>query len=138
MPFTTYIRSYIRTYMYICIRNMKYIRNIYVLFYFVYRKLQMQMKRLKGVIEKNRLYWYAKQMKVLNIWYMSRRSICFPQNLSDALADVICTYFVFDLVYPRNVYRLLIFLQHTMMSIRDVEKMPTSVMILLSSLSNEI
>ena len=71
------------------------------------------------------------------IVYVEKEYLVSTKSLVDAVADVICAYFVFDLVYTKNIYPLLIFLQHTMMGIQDVKKLPTSVMTLLSSLSSE-
>ena len=72
------------------------------------------------------------------IVYVEKECLISTKSVADAVADLICAYFVFDLVYPRNIYPLLVFFQHTMMGIKDVEKLPTSVMTLLTSLSSEI
>ena len=72
------------------------------------------------------------------IVYVEKECLIFTKSVVDAVADLICAYFVFDLVYPRNIYPLLVFFQHTMMGIKDVEKLPTSVMTLLTSLSSKI
>ena len=56
-------------------------------------------------------------------------------SLGDALANLICTYFVFNIAYPKEMYAMLIFLQHFVLAIKDSQKVPTAVSALCSSLS---
>ena len=72
------------------------------------------------------------------IVFVEKECLMSTKSVVDAVADVICAFFVFDLVYPRSVYPLLVFFQHTLMGIKDTEKMPASILTLLTSLSNEI
>ena len=45
-------------------------------------------------------------------------------TLGDALADVICAYFVFNIAYPKPMY---LFLQHFVLGLKVSQKVPTSV-----------
>ena len=58
-------------------------------------------------------------------------------TLPDALVNIICTYFIFDMAYPKQMYPLLIFLQHFVFNLKDRQKVPTSVTALCSSISVE-
>ena len=41
-----------------------------------------------------------------------------------ALLDLICTYFTFDIVYPKPLYPVLLFIQRFVMDIKDNQKIP--------------
>lgn len=56
-------------------------------------------------------------------------------SISRVVVDVIAAYFAFDIVYPKALYSLLIFLQHHVLGIKDGQTEPNNVKILLSSLS---
>ena len=43
----------------------------------------------------------------------------------DALIDIICYYYVLDISYPKEMYSLLIFLQHFVFGIVDSGNIPT-------------
>ena len=45
-------------------------------------------------------------------------------TLGDALADVICAYFVFNIAYPKPMY---LFLQHFVLGLKVSQKVPTFV-----------
>ncbi len=47
--------------------------------------------------------------------YVEANCLITTSTLGDALADLLCAYFVFDMAYPKVMYPLLIFLQHTLM-----------------------
>ncbi len=66
--------------------------------------------------------------------YVEANCLITTSTLGDALADLLCTYFVFDMAYPKVMYPMLIFLQHTLMGISDSQRIPTSVRTVLSSL----
>ncbi len=66
--------------------------------------------------------------------YVESQFLVSTTTLGDALANLMCTYFVFDIVYPKLMYPLLVFLQHTLMGIKDTQKLPTSVRTVLTSL----
>ena len=67
--------------------------------------------------------------------YVESQFLVSTTTLEDALANLICAYFVFDIVYPRPMYPLLILLQNTLMGIKDSQKLPTSVCTPLTSIS---
>ena len=69
------------------------------------------------------------------IVYVESQFLVCTSNLGDALANLMCAYFVFDIIYPRPLYPLLIFIQNTAMGIKDSQKLPTSVCTLLTSIS---
>ena len=52
------------------------------------------------------------------IVYVEKEHLISTKSVVDVVADLICTYFVSDLVYPRNIYPLLIFFQHIMTGLR--------------------
>ena len=66
--------------------------------------------------------------------YIESECLLSTHTLGDALADLICTYFVFDVAYPKSVYALLIFYQHFVLGLKDNQKVPASVSALCSSL----
>lgn len=55
-------------------------------------------------------------------------------SLLDALIDVFATYFTFDMSYPPKLYPLMIFLQHYVLELKDEQRQPNNVKILVSSL----
>ena len=69
-------------------------------------------------------------------WGIESDCLLSAHTLGDALADLICTYFVFDIAYPKSEYALLIFFQHFVLGLKDNQKIPTSVSSLCSSLSS--
>ena len=68
--------------------------------------------------------------------YIESDCLLSTNTLGDALADLICTYFVFDIAYPKSEYDLLIFFQHFVLGLKDNQKIPPSVSSLCSSLSS--
>lgn len=66
--------------------------------------------------------------------YVEHVCLVTTHALADALVDVICTYFIFDISYPKPMYPLLILLQHFVFGFVDHQKVPTSVVALCSSL----
>ena len=68
--------------------------------------------------------------------YIESDCLLTAHTLGDALANLICTYFVFDIAYPKSVYALLIFYQHFVLGLKDNQKVPASVSSLCSSLSS--
>lgn len=55
-------------------------------------------------------------------------------ELSDALIDILCYYYVFNTAYPKSMYALYIFLQHFVLGLKDSSKLPSSVLTLCSNL----
>ena len=48
------------------------------------------------------------------------------KSIWDALVDLIATYYVFDMAYPKPVSGLLLFFQHVAFDIKDKQKSPRS------------
>lgn len=46
------------------------------------------------------------------------------KSIRDALLDVICVYYVFDISYPQSVAGLFLFLQQNVFKIKDSQKAP--------------
>ena len=59
--------------------------------------------------------------------YVESELLVSTNTLADALVDLMCAYFVFDIVYPKALYPLMLFLQHTLIGIKDSQKLPTPV-----------
>ncbi len=55
-------------------------------------------------------------------------------SIEGSVLDLIGTYFSFDIVYPRQLYPLLLFIQYTILKIFDQQKVPTNVTILCTAL----
>ena len=53
---------------------------------------------------------------------------------STVFLEMISMYFTFNMVYPRPLYPVLIFVQHFVLVLKDKQPIPTSVMTLVSSL----
>jgi hypothetical protein len=56
-------------------------------------------------------------------------------TLADALIDLLCFYFIFNIEYPKTMYSLFIFLQHFVLGLKDSSRVPNSVLTLFSNLS---
>lgn len=67
------------------------------------------------------------------IYIKSEHLLC-ADSLADALADLICVYFVFSIAYPKNLYPALIFLQHFVLGVKDSQQVSSSVSSLCSCL----
>jgi len=55
-------------------------------------------------------------------------------RLMDALINMICAYFVFDIEYPKSMYATLIFVQRYILGIADKQRIPDVVTRVLTSL----
>lgn len=51
-------------------------------------------------------------------------------NIIIALLDLVSAYFVFDIVYPKNLHAVLIFIQHYLLGLVDKQAVPQSVKVL--------
>ena len=56
------------------------------------------------------------------------------ENLSDALIDIMCYYYVLNMQYPRSMHTLCLFLQHFVLGLKDNARLPTSILTLSSNL----
>ena len=57
------------------------------------------------------------------------------KSVQDALVDLIATYFVFDMAYPKSVSGILLFFQHVVFGIQDKQKSPPCLSKLMHNLS---
>ena len=56
------------------------------------------------------------------------------KSMRDAMIEMMSTYFVFDIVYPKSLYGVLIFLQHHVFNLQDQQTVPSTVKTLLANL----
>ena len=57
------------------------------------------------------------------------------KTLRDVLIDLICFYYVADIVYPKSLSGILLFFQQTVFSIKDEQRPPLCLIKLLQNLS---
>ena len=57
-------------------------------------------------------------------------------SLTDAVIDLIATYFVYDVVYPKPLKSIFIFLQHYVLDLKDEQQVPPLALKLVKSLKN--
>ena len=55
-------------------------------------------------------------------------------DVTSALFELIGAYFAFNMVYPKPLYAVLLFIQHFVLDIKDKQAVPNSVTRILSSL----
>ena len=55
-------------------------------------------------------------------------------SAKDVIIDLICTYFVFDIVYPKSLNAILLFLQHYVFKLTDQQPLPPATSKLVGSL----
>ena len=68
-------------------------------------------------------------------FFVEKTLIAESNSLLTAIVDLIASYFVFDIVYPKPLYAVLIFIQQFVLGIVDKQKVPHNVSVLLSSLT---
>ncbi len=56
------------------------------------------------------------------------------EGFVDALMDLICVYFTYNVQYPKPLYAVLVFIQHYVMAIKDSQPIPTILTATLSAL----
>ena len=59
-------------------------------------------------------------------------------NIKQGILDLISTYCSFDIAYPRQLYPVLVFIQHIILKIVDKQRVPNNVPILCTSLDTAI
>ena len=57
------------------------------------------------------------------------------ENFMEALLDLICVYFAFNIVYPKPLYPVFLFIQRYIMDIKDSQTIPPALTRVLSALS---
>lgn len=55
-------------------------------------------------------------------------------TMKDAVVTLISTYFAVNMVYPKELYAVLIFLQHCMLQLKDQQRVPNGVTIASSTM----
>ena len=72
---------------------------------------------------------------------MPKTVVCSEQQLlfesksvKDGVIDLIATYFVFNIAYPKPVHGILLFFQHYVFQLRDSARVPATTMNLLGNL----
>lgn len=58
------------------------------------------------------------------------------KSVKDALLDLISTYFVYGIVYPKPLRNILIFLQHFVFDFLNEQSVPSAVSTLIGNLMN--
>lgn len=59
------------------------------------------------------------------------------KSVKDALLDLISTYFVFDIMYPKPLRSLLLFLQHFVLDLPDQQSVSSAVSSLVANLEKQ-
>ena len=59
------------------------------------------------------------------------------KSVKDALLDLILTYFVFDIMYPKPLRNILIFLQHFVLDLPDQQSVSSAVSTLVANLEKQ-
>lgn len=55
-------------------------------------------------------------------------------SFANAITDMICAYFVFDISYPKSIHPILFFIQRFVLGIKDKQPIPSVVTRILNSL----
>ena len=56
------------------------------------------------------------------------------KSIKDALLDLLSTYFVFDIVYPKNLRNVLLFIQHFVFDLPDEQPVSSSLSTFITNL----
>ena len=57
-------------------------------------------------------------------------------TFGSAMLDLYCSYFVYDIAYPKPFYSLLVFIQHYVLELKDTQLDPPTVIEITTSLMN--
>ena len=57
-------------------------------------------------------------------------------TFGSGLLDLYCSYFVYDIAYPKSFYSLLVFIQHYILELKDTQVDPPAVIEITISLMN--
>ena len=60
--------------------------------------------------------------------------LCENNDFVEALIDLVCVYFVFNIVYPKPLYPVFLFLQHYVLGIKDRQPIPAAFTRVLNAL----
>ena len=58
------------------------------------------------------------------------------ENVPNALMDILCYYYIFNMAYPKGMQALYLFLQHFVLGLKDSSKLPNSVLTLCTNLQS--
>lgn len=58
------------------------------------------------------------------------------KSLQDSLIDLISTYFVFDISYPKSLAAVFLFFQHYVFNLKDKQTIPNATSVLVRNLKN--
>ena len=64
--------------------------------------------------------------------------LCESKSLQDAIIDLIATYYVFDISYPKGIEGVLIFFEHCIFCLKYSQSLPMCTQKLVTSLSKII
>lgn len=69
-------------------------------------------------------------------YYVAAERVLFAESKSlfSAILNLISVYFTFNIMYPKPLYSLFIFVQHIVLLVKDSQHTPTSVTSLVSAL----
>lgn len=70
------------------------------------------------------------------ILVVERIPVCKTESFLEALWNMVSLYFVFDIVYPKSLNALLIFVQHFVLSIVDKQAVPNAATRVYSALNS--
>lgn len=56
------------------------------------------------------------------------------KSFLDCVIDLICTYYVYDMEYPKAIHNIFYFIQHVIFEIKDSKKLPISLTTLLQNI----
>lgn len=57
------------------------------------------------------------------------------KTVRDAIIDLVATYYVFDIAYPKSISAIMLFFQHMVFEIKDKQVLPVTTSKLVSNLS---
>ena len=62
--------------------------------------------------------------------------ICESKSFLDAIMDLVCVYYIFDIIYPKSLCGIFLFFQHHVFKLKDEQVSPPCLSKLLSNLSS--
>ena len=63
-------------------------------------------------------------------------AICESKSYLDAIIDLICTYYVFDIAYPKSLSGIFLFLQQSVFNIKDDQVPPACLLRVLQNITS--
>ena len=96
--------------------------------------MEEELKTTLGKIKQNEPY--IAKLQPDQYYVVAEKTVITESNqLLDAIIYTICAYFAFNIVYPKGIYPLLIFLQRYVTGIKDQQEVPSVVKRVLTSLA---